>query len=385
MRAVLKKSVLVAIGRVLLSMALLAAALMIFFMATPQGKAAFRAALFVPQILDAPFKPQPWFTGTPVRHEVTFPQDGGTGVADIYRIPDGKRRSAVLLFLGANAAGRDDKDVVNLGEAMARGGFVVMFHWSATMALQSNIDPVEIDNLVRAFQFLENQEWVDPERVGIGGFCVGASFSLVAAADPRISHRVQFVNAFGPYFDARNLLLQVATRSRLDQGERSPWQPDPLTLKVFANELIETLENPADIELLTKVYMTGELADLSNLTPAGQTVSKLLGGASPEEAIELYARLPKIFRDGMDRISPSRYVDELKAQVLVLHDRDDQLVPSAESRRLAAALQERGGVRYTELLSFEHVRPTSGTGVWRAIKEGFKLYGHMYEVMRAGT
>ena len=33
----------------------------------------------------------------------------------------------------------------------------------------------------------------------------------------------------------------------------------------------------------------------------------------------------------------------------------------------------------------DHVRPTSGTGVWRLIKEGFKLYRHMYRVMRAGT
>ena len=385
MGILLRRSVQVAVGRVLLSMALLAAALFIFFTATPQGKAAFRAALFVPQILEVPFKPQPWFSGDPVRHEVTYPQETGTGVADVYRIPDGKRRAAVLLFLGANAAGRDDKDVVNLGEALARSGFVVMFHWSPTMALQHNIDPAEIDNLVRAFQFLERQEWVDPERVGIGGFCVGASFSLVAAADPRISGRVRFVNAFGPYFDAKDLLLQVVTRSRLDQGVRTPWQPDPLTLKVFANELIETLDDPADNALLTKVYLTGEPADLGTLTPAGQTVARLLGGAPPQEAAELYDTLPEDFRQAMDRISPSRYVDDIQAELLVLHDRDDQLVPSAESRRLAAAMQERGDVRYTELLSFGHVRPTSGTGVWRLIKGGFKLYRHMYGVMRAGT
>ena len=207
----------------------------------------------------------------------------------------------------------------------------------------------------------------------------------MAAADPRISDRVRFVNAFGPYFNARDLLLQVSTRSRLDRGERTPWRPDPLTLKVFANELIETVDDPEDKELLTKVYITGEPADLSPLNPAGQTVAQLLDGVTPDEAAELYATLPKDFQDAMGRISPSRYVDDLQAQVLVLHDRDDQLVPSAESRRLAAALQNRGGVSYTELVSFDHVRPTSGTGVWQLIKEGFKLYGHMYHVMRAGT
>ena len=380
----MRRFVIVAVRRAFLALVVIGSLLTIFIAATPQGKAGFRAALFVPQVLKVPFKPQPWFASDPVRHEVTYPQEIGTGVADVYRIPDGEPRAAVLLFLGANAAGRDDEDVVNLGNALARGGFAVMFHWSPTMALQHNIDSVEIDNLVRAFQFLEQQDWVDSKRVGIGGFCVGASFSLVAAADPRISDRVRFVNAFGPYFDAEDLLLQVVTRSRLYQGVRTPWQPDSLTLEVFANELIETVDDMADIDLLTKKYLTGELRDGQPATSAGQTVDRLLEGVSPGEAAGLYATLPEEFREAMDQISPSRYVDDIKAKLLVLHARDDELVPSAESRRLAEAMADRGDVRYTELLSFDHVRPAGGTGTWRLFKEGFELYRHMYGVMRAG-
>ena len=381
----MRRFVIVAVRRAFLALVVIGSLLTIFIAATPQGKAGFRAALFVPQVLEVPFKPQPWFASDPVRHEVTYPQEIGTGVADVYRIPDGEPRAAALLFLGANAAGRDDEDVVNLGNALARGGFAVMFHWSPTMALQHNIDPVEIDNLVRAFQFLEQQDWVDSKRVGIGGFCVGASFSLVAAADPRISDRVRFVNAFGPYFDAEDLLLQVVTRSRLYQEVRTPWQPDSLTLEVFANELIETVDDMADIDLLTKKYLTGELRDGQPATSAGQTVDRLLEGVSLGEAAGLYATLPEEFREAMDQISPSRYVDEIKAELLVLHARDDELVPSAESRRLSEAMADRGDVRYTELLSFDHVRPAGGTGTWRLFKEGFKLYRHMYGVMRAGT
>ena len=381
----MRRFVIVAVRRAFLALVVIGSLLTIFIAATPQGKAGFRAALFVPQVLEVPFKPQPWFASDPVRHEVTYPQEIGTGVADVYRIPDGEPRAAVLLFLGANAAGRDDEDVVNLGNALARGGFAVMFHWSPTMALQHNIDSVEIDNLVRAFQFLEQQDWVDSKRVGIGGFCVGASFSLVAAADPRISDRVRFVNAFGPYFDAEDLLLQVVTRSRLYQGVRTPWQPDSLTLEVFANELIETVDDMADIDLLTKKYLTGELRDGQPATSAGQTVDRLLEGVSLGEAAGLYATLPEEFREAMDQISPSRYVDDIKAELLVLHARDDELVPSAESRRLSEAMADRGDVRYTELLSFDHVRPAGGTGTWRLFKEGFELYRHMYGVMRAGT
>ncbi len=385
MRSALGRFLVTAARRAFLTFVVLTSLLTIFIAVTPQGKAGFRAGLFVPQVLDSPIKPQAWFTNDPVRHEVTYPLATGTGVADVYRIPDGEGRAAVLLFLGANAAGRDDEDVVNLGEALARSGFVVMFHWSPTMALQHNIDPTEIDNLVRAFQFLEQQEWVAPERVGVGGFCVGASFSLVAAADPRISDRVEFVNAFGPYFDAGDLLLQVVTRTRLDQGVRTPWEPDSLTLKVFANELIETLNDSNDRELLTRVFVSGGTADLNDLTPAGRNIAKLIEGVSLEAAERIFDDLPQDFLKAMERISPSRYVDDLQAKLLVLHDRDDELVPSAESRRLAAAMEERGDFRYTELLSFDHVRPTSGTGVWQLSQEGFKLYRHMYSVMRSGA
>ena len=98
---------------------------------------------------------------------------------------------------GANAAGRDDADVVNLGNALSRAGFVVMIHWSPTMGLQANVDPEEVENLVWAFKYLREQDYVDPERVGMGGVSVGGSFVMVAASDHRINDEVLFINPFG--------------------------------------------------------------------------------------------------------------------------------------------------------------------------------------------
>ncbi|MCH8224317.1 MAG: hypothetical protein IIC97_00465 [Chloroflexi bacterium] len=371
--------------RLALTFVVLSSLLSLFLTFTPQGRAGFHTVLFVLQILEMPVKPQPWFTKEPVRREVTYPQADGIGVADIYRIPDDKERAAVLLFLGANAAGRDDEDVVNLGNALARAGFVAMFHWSPTMALQFNIDPSEIDNLVWAFQYLSGREFVDRDRVGIGGFCVGASFALVAAADARIRDDVSFINAFGPYYDAQDLLLQVASRSRLYQGQREPWNPDSLTLRVLANELIESLADPGEREVMHRLYVERQnvpQSELEGLSGSALRVRRLLDGTTPEEAQVLYGELPAEFRENMRRISPSTYVGDLKARVMILHDRDDRLVPAAESRRLADALEQRGDFRYTEVLAFEHVRPTSGGGLWELAKEGFKLYRHMYGFLR---
>ena len=263
--------------RLFLGLLGLAAVLAIFFTLIPQGRAGFHTALFVFQVLEMGIKPQALFTKEPVRREVNYPQAAGTGLADIYRIPDEEDRAAVLIFLGANAAGRDDKDVVNLGNSLARAGFVVMFHWSPTMALRSNIDPVEIDNLVSAFQYLRAQEFVDQDRLGMGGFCIGASFALLAAADPRIRDDVVFVNAFCPYFDARDLLMQLASRSRIYQGNSELWDPDRLTLRVFANELIETLEDPRGQQVLSRLFLEGQdvsEAELSDLPQEAQRVRR---------------------------------------------------------------------------------------------------------------
>ena len=374
--------------RLAIGLAVLSVALIIFVTLTPQGRSGFQTALFVTQVLELPVKPQSWFTADPVREEVTYPQAQGTGVADLYRIPDDKERAAVLIFLGANAAGRDDEDVVNLGNALARAGFVAMFYWSPTMALHANIDPNEIENLIWAYQYLEQRDFVDQGRVGMGGFCVGASFALVAASDPRIRHDVAFVNAFGPYYDARELLLQVASRSRYYQGQTDPWDPDSLTLKVFANELIEAMDDPQDRDILSRIFVEKQrVADeeVERLSEQARAVHQLLTGTTRQEAERLYLTLPADFREDMAKISPRSYVSDLEARVMIMHDRDDALVPSAESRRLADALESRGDFRYTEVLAFEHVRPTSGGGLWSLLKEGYKLFKHMYGIVRVTT
>jgi pimeloyl-ACP methyl ester carboxylesterase len=256
------------------------------------------------------------------------------------------------------------------------------------MALEYNIDSREIENLVWAFQHLRTQEFVGPQRVGLGGFCVGASFALVAATDPRIRDQVAFVNVFGPYYDAHDLLLQLASRSRFYRGQTEPWEPDPLTLRVFANELVESVEDPRERELLRdlldlRVQEGQEFASAEpiGLSRQGQAVYRLLRGTTLEEAKTLNQALPLGFHQDMERISPSTYVAELSTRLLIIHDRDDRLIPVGESRRLAEAVESRGNFRYTEVLAFRHVRPETGLNLWQLAREGYKLYRHMYDII----
>ncbi len=359
----------------------------LFIAATPQGRAGFQTALFVSQMLDLPVNPQAWFTDEPLRQEVRYSESGVALAADVYRLPDGKPRAAALLSVGATPHGLDDPGIVTLGDALARAGYVAMLHWSPEIGLRSNMDPSEADRLVEAFLYMEGLEYVDPERVGIGGFCVGASLALVAAADPAIRERVDFVNAFGPFFDAEALMLQAVSRTVEYNGESASWQPHRRTMEFLTTELIENLDSASDARILTRHYLDQEEptpADRETLTPQGRIAARLLDGVRPDEARELYETLPAAFHEDLSRISPSTYVEGLHARLLVLHTRGDEYVPSAESRRLLDATKHRLDVRYTEFIGFDHLLPDEDN-IFARTEQAFKLYRHMYSILRIAS
>ena len=366
----------------------------------PQVRAATHTVFFVLQVLDLSIKPQSWFTGEAIREEVTYPGPSGALEADIYRIPDGKPRAAILIFLGANAAGREDKDVVNLGYAISRAGFVTMIHWSETMGQRANVDPEEMENLVRAFQHLAGQDYVRADKAGMAGFSVGGSFTMVAAADPRINQEVVFVNSMGAYYDSRDLFVQIASNSwfpaRYEEtesvGEREvePWRVDKLTRRVFRNELLEPVEVEQQREALAVRFGEDEAAaaaiTLPPLTGTAPVVKSLLEGPTPTEAAKFMEQMPAPFLGDLDFISPSNHVDNhvdnLHARLLIMHDQGDKLIPVGESRRFAEAVGDRDNVLYTETNIFDHVRP-GGDRSWSQLGWGaLKLGRHMYHIMR---
>lgn len=367
---------------VLLAVAILA----ILVFATAQGRTAVKTALFLPQVLPTiPVKPQEWFTGEPRLEEVSYPTGDGFGVADLYTPAGDGTYGAVLLFLGVNPAGRDDPRVVGLAEGLAQAGVVVLIPWSQEMT-QKKVSAGEIESLVYAYEYLLENDRVDPERSGMGGFCVGASFATVAAQDVRIRDRVKFVNFFGGYFDAKDLTVSVTSASRFYGDALEPWMPDKLSVEVVSAHLIDGLPDSGERALLERVFIEKDAVldggILSEMSTEAQTVHRLLSGVSRSEADGLISGLPDEMRTELASISPTTMLQDLNARVLIMHDRQDKLVPSEESRRLADALSERGGVYHTEFSLFQHVDPTRPVSPPIYVRELFKLYLHMYNVLR---
>ncbi len=372
--------------RLAIGIAALLVVVALWIAATPEGRVAWRTALFIPQVVGSlPVNPQPWVTGTPDREEVFYGVSSGLGSADLYTPAGDGVHSGVLLFLGVNPAGRNDPRVVGLAEGLARSGAVVLIPWSEGMTSQ-RVSADEVGDLVRGFEYLLAHERVNPERAGVGGFCVGASLVAVAASDQRIRDDVRFVNFFAGYYDARDLIAAVLSERRFYDGVVEPWTPADLSRSVVTAQLIEGMSDLDEISLLKRVFVDKdaelEASSLSSLSEEAQTVHRLLSGVDLQEAQALIDSLPESTLATLASISPKTTVNNLKARVLIMHDREDHLVPSAESRRLAEALAERGDIHHTEFSLFQHLDPTKPVGPTEYVRELFKLYKHMYMVMR---
>ena len=365
---------------------LLVIVFIIFLGASHQGRASVKAAMFIPHVFDAPVKPLEWFTPTPSRTRVSFPIPSGAGIGDLYRPPGDGPFAAVVLFLGVSPAGADDDRVVRLGEALARSNMATLFYWSPIMA-DGRMEAGDIHNLVAAFQYLSSQGFVDPDRVGIGGFCVGASYSIMAASQEPIRDQVAFVNAFGPYYHMPDFLASITSQTRTYDGLVQPWEPDKLTREVFVTHMTKDLPED-ERDLLRTAFERGadpSIVDPQTLSDEGQAVHALLQGVPREEVDEYLPRLPAQTLRDFDIISPSQYVDNLKAQLLIMHDREDALVPAFESRRLRDVLSDRDNVRYTEFGLFDHVTPEIRLGPVDTARELGKLFLHLHGILMQAT
>ncbi len=355
---------------------------------TPHVRNSIKAALFIPQILPAiPVKPLEYVSGTPTKKEITFHSSQGISEADIY-FPSGDGiHAGVVFFMGIVPPDREEERIVALAEGLARTGMVVLIPWLETQT-ENRLIVTDIEVLVDAFQHLQNHERVDRKRVGMGGICTGASMAVVAAQSPKINEEVAFINSFAGYFDAFDLVKSTSASTRFDDSETYGWSPDRLTKSLVNSHLIEGAGD-IDEQILNGIVDTGSWNqnEHDSLTLGGKAVLALLSNPTLPEADKAIMNLNDETYSFLSAVSPSTNIDMLKADVLLMHDLHDRLVPAEESRRFANAVIKNGkNVYHTEFSLFQnavqvHRDETKNSGTLNFVKQAFKLYKHMYKIM----
>jgi pimeloyl-ACP methyl ester carboxylesterase len=360
------------------------AALLVLLCLTHPVRVAILALAVLPSTIGSlPVDPLVHLTPRPDREPFGFPYPAGTVEGDIYSPGSAGRHGAIILSLGARPVDRDEPILVRFAEGLSRTGLVVMIPVASGLA-SGRIQAAEVDALVQEVDLLRARADVDPARIGVIGFSVGGSVAIQAAADPRLDGKLVFVNAFGSYFDTTDFLRAISTRSLAYAGVDERWEPDPLVLWVVARQMVDTMPDPRDRDVLDRLYLQSDPTardDVGTMSPAGRAALGLLDGLPPAETEAAIAALPAETRARLDAISPSRVIEQIRVPLFLMHDRADHVVPYTESRRMAARTPPAMLKRYAEFALFDHVTPNRPPADLGFYIEALRLLGQLYAIL----
>jgi dienelactone hydrolase len=302
----------------------------------------------------APFDPLSLASAPPTREVKQYSYSAGIVEAELFHPASRGQHAALVLLLGAGELPRSEL-AVHFAEALARLGIVALIPQSSGLAAE-RLTFDEVDGLRASLDLLAAQPDVDQGRVGLVGLSAAGGLCIVAAGQPELRDRVRFVNSFGSYAEARSLIADVASRSIEVDGRELAWQPDERTVRVVANAL-----------------------DDAGLDDAAR--DELLQGVSRERAGQILETLPPVVSERLARLSPSTYLDQVRAHIYLMHDVDDSFIPFTESRDLVAEAPPGVVKRYTEFSIFAHVIPDRPVPWQTFVPELWRLFWHVHAVL----
>lgn len=215
--------------------------------------------------------------------------------ADVYT--SSRSRFPLLLVHGVNETGKNSAEVKPFAEAFAGSGFRVVVPQFERLTRQ-NVTPEDIDDVVSVFDSLRSEAAIACVSYGCGP-------ALIAASRPEIRDRVRFVLTFGAYFDLTDTLRFVIT---------SPPSALAYSKWVYMKANLDLVRNESDKKAMTALFESRDAEEFS---------------------VRL-AAVPQL-KDRSERLSPSRYIDGIRARLIVVHLGSDPCVPSSESVRMVEA------------------------------------------------
>jgi len=292
-------------------------------------------------------------------------------VVDIYRPKGAKRTSFVILFPGftdegskdprlvnfANALagagiagftdeGSKDPRLVNFANALAGAGIGVAIPQSFTIR-NSIFTTNDIDRIKSTYSFLQEQNYIQKDKIGIIGFSVAGSYVLRAASE--LGNKPLFILSLGAYYDLSELIVSILYEKAFYNGKERTWKPNSFPKKLVR----DYLNNQIGIE------QTDELFSNEGIT------------------IEEFRRNNREFAVKLDDLSPSQVLSEIKTTVFLIHDSYDGNTPVEDSRKIRDALPKDIPLYYSELSIMNHVTPNTFLSF-----DFIKLFWHVLNIVK---
>ena len=314
-----------------------------------------------------------------VRNVVTWRHDGAALPADLY-VPTGTAPEAALLLApGLGRDGRRDRRLLALARTLARARFAVLVPDVPSFQAQ-RVTAGDSAFLADALRYLIHRpEGQGPVGIAAVSYAVGPA--ILAALEPDLAPRVDFVAAIGGYYDT-NSVVTFFTTGYFRETPDAPWQhrtPNAYGKWVFVLANAERIENGFDrtsLAAMARRKLDNLDADISDLTmglgPEGRAVVALLTNTDPERVPALIAALPSAVRRDLQALSlAGRGLDHLGARLILIHGRDDAIVPYTETLALAhAAAPGHAHVALLDNLAHADLGPgglADAIRLWRAV------------------
>lgn len=253
-----------------------------------------------------------------------------------------------MLVPGAAERGKDDPRLIAFATSLARARFVVLVPDIESLR-RLTIGPEDTGRIADALRHLGGRGDIPkPGALGLVAISYAAGPAILAALAPDLRARVRFVLAVGGYYDM-TAAVTFFTTGRFREGPQAPWRhktPNAYGKWVFLRANAGRLEDARDRWLLDAMARR-KLADLdaplddlaARLGPEGRSVHALLANRDSEAVPALIADLPATLRSDMAALDLSHAeLSRLAAELILLHGRNDGIIPYTESQALAAAV-----------------------------------------------
>ncbi len=284
-------------------------------------------------------------TPTPTLLSIQYEILGLSYQADLYR-PGETPLASIVLIPGAAQHGRDDSRLVAFATTLARFRFIVLVPDIPNLR-DLKVRAEDSRTITDAFTYLLSRpEFPTQGQAGIGAFSYAVGPAVLAALDPLVRERVNFILSVGGYYDVEQVITFFTTGYFRYKNEWHFLEPNEYGKWVFVLSNVERLSDPIDKENFHKIAQRKmsnpnvAIDDLViDLTAEAASILTLLQNQNPELVPSLIADLPTAIRTELGALNLSnKDLNKLRARLILLHGTDDNIIPYTESIALANAV-----------------------------------------------
>ena len=268
---------------------------------------------------------------------------------DLYE-PSKPLLGTLLMIYGFTLAGEKEPRLIRFAKAFTAAGFrVVVPDLPGLKSL--DLRKGDLERLIDMMAFLHREL---EGSVGVVGFSVGGGIALTAAVNPSLQGFADPILLFGPHYSLPDLWSSLRRNKESFPKTKEGWDNFIWLQLMLAYRQRKALGfNAAEqfelVELLKTYCSKPSLGDKR------RAYERLV---QPHGLLDTQGEVVDL--DVLESLSPRGKLGKLTAQVLLLHDSFDPLIPPSQSQFMLTELQQRGiphqeRLVITPLLS--HVNP----------------------------